>query len=433
MTEKQKLTRKKIKATNEMKQYMADYYYELDHAARTGEKKVAWCSSVGPAEILRALGFLVYFPETHSAMLGATRMAMEFIPHANALGYTPEICSYLTADIGAFVQGVTPLSRAYEGIESVPKPDVLVFNTNQCRDVQDWFGWYSREFQAPIVGIHTHRGVKDVTGSHISSIANQMENLIEPLEEISGVRFSIDELKRVLALSRECSDLWKEVLDTAAAIPSPLTFFDGTTLMGPAVVGRGTQQAVDFYKVLLSELEERVENGIGAVEDERFRVYWEGMPIWGRLRAHSELFTELKTCVLASTYCNSWIFSDFNPDDPFRSMAKAYTELFIVRSDEAKEKYITEMIDFFNVDGIIYHDARTCPNNSNCRYGMPQRLELNTGVPGLIINGDQNDLRCLSDEQTNTNIEAFIEQLEEQKISSNEYTKKVTLDEQEGV
>jgi benzoyl-CoA reductase/2-hydroxyglutaryl-CoA dehydratase subunit BcrC/BadD/HgdB len=185
--------------------------------------------------------------------------------------------------------------------------------------------------------------------------------------------------------------------------------------MGPAVVGRGTQQAVDFYKVLLSELEERVENGDGAVEDERFRIYWEGMPIWGRLRAHSELFAELKTCVLASTYCNSWIFSAFDPEDPFRSMAKAYTELFIVRSDEAKEKYITEMIEFFKVDGIVFHDARTCPNNSNCRYGMPQRLEMDTGVPALIINGDLNDLRCLSDEQTNTNIEAFVEQLEEQK------------------
>lgn len=418
MAEKRKVTRKKIKATDDMKQYMADYYYELDHAAKTGEKKVAWCSSVGPAEILRAMGFLVYFPETHSAMLGATRMAMELIPHANAIGYTPEICSYLTSDIGAFIQGVTPLSRAYEGIESVPKPDVLVFNTNQCRDVQDWFAWYSREFEAPIVGIHTHRGVMDVTESHISSIAKQMENMIDPLEEISGNRFDLNELKRVVALSRECSDLWKKVLDTAAAIPSPLTFFDGTTLMGPAVVGRGTQRAVDFYHVLLSELEERVEDGIGAVEDERFRVYWEGMPIWGRLRAHSELFAEQKTCVLASTYCNSWIFSAFDAEDPFRSMAKAYTELFIVRSDEAKEKYIMEMIDFFKVDGVIFHDARTCPNNSNCRYGMPQRLEVYTGVPGLIINGDLNDLRCLSDEQTNTNIEAFIEQLEEQKISA---------------
>jgi benzoyl-CoA reductase/2-hydroxyglutaryl-CoA dehydratase subunit BcrC/BadD/HgdB len=415
MVEKKKVARKKIMASNDMKQYMADHYYELDHAATTGEQKVAWCSSVGPAEILRALGFLVFFPETHSAMLGATRMATDFIPYANALGYTPEICSYLTADIGAFTQGVTPLSRAYEGIKSVPKPDVLVYNTNQCRDVQDWFAWYARAFDVPLVGIHTHRCVIDVTESYISSIATQMEEMIAPLEAISGKRFAMKELKRVVALSRECSDLWKKVLDTAAANPSPLTFFDGTTLMGPAVVGRGTQQAVDFYEILLSELEERVENHVGAVEDERFRIYWEGMPIWGRLRAHSELFTELRTCVLASTYCNSWIFSAFDAEDPFKSMARAYTELFIVRSDEAKEKYITQMIDFFNVDGVIYHDARTCPNNSNCRYGMPQRLEAITGVPSLIINGDLNDLRCLSDEQTNTNVEAFIEQLEENK------------------
>jgi benzoyl-CoA reductase/2-hydroxyglutaryl-CoA dehydratase subunit BcrC/BadD/HgdB len=414
MAEEKKSTRKKIRAANDMKKFMADYYLELDHASRTGEKKIAWCSSVGPAEMLRAMGFLVYFPETHSAMLGATRLAMDMIPHANAVGYSPEICSYLTSDIGAYVQGITPLTRAY-GIEAVPKPDVLVFNTNQCRDVQDWFAWYAREFEAPLVGIHTHRGVKDVAESHVRSIAKQMEEMIEPLEEISGNQFDMDELKQAVALSRECSDLWKAVLDTAAAIPSPLTFFDGTTLMGPAVVGRGTQRAVDFYRILLAELEERVENHAGAVEDERFRIYWEGMPIWGRLRAHSELFASLKACVLASTYCNSWIFSAFDSEDPFASMARAYTELFIVRSDVAKERYLREMIDFFKIDGVIYHDARTCPNNSNNRYGMPQRLEEQTGVPSLAINGDLNDLRCLSDEQFTTNVEAFIEQLEERR------------------
>jgi benzoyl-CoA reductase/2-hydroxyglutaryl-CoA dehydratase subunit BcrC/BadD/HgdB len=420
MTKEKKAIRKKIEASNDMKRYMADYYYELDHASKTGERKVAWCSSVGPAEILRAMNFLVFFPETHSAMLGTTRMATEYIPRANALGYSPDICSYLTADIGAYVQGVTPLSKAYEGIESIPKPDVLVYNTNQCRDIQDWFEWYSREFATPSVGIHTHRGVKDVNESHIPSIATQMEAMIEPLEEVSGNKFEMDELKRVVALSQECSELWKKVLDTAASVPSPLTFFDGTTLMGPAVVGRGTQQAVDFYKLLLAELEKRVEDHVGAVEDERFRIYWEGMPIWGRLRAHSELFADLKACVLASTYCNSWIFSAFDPKDPFTSMAEAYTELFIVRADEVKEKYIKEMINFFKVDGVVYHDAKTCPNNSNCRYGMPQRLELETGVPSLIINGDLNDLRCLSDEQTNTNVEAFIEQLEERKLMEKE-------------
>jgi benzoyl-CoA reductase/2-hydroxyglutaryl-CoA dehydratase subunit BcrC/BadD/HgdB len=414
MAEERKVIRKKIKAADDMKKFMADYYLELDHASRTDEKKIAWCTSVGPAEILRGMGFLVYFPETHSAMLGATRTAMDYIPHANALGYAPEICSYLTADIGAYVQGFTPLTRAY-GIESIPRPDVLVFNTNQCRDVQDWFAWYAREFDAPLIGVHTHRGVKNVTESHVLSIAKQMEELIEPLEEVSAKKFDMEEFQQAMALSRECSDLWKKVLDTAAAVPSPLTFFDGTTLMGPAVVGRGTQQAVDFYKILLAELEERVKNGVGAVEGERFRIYWEGMPVWGRLRAHSELFAGQGACVLASTYCNSWIFSDLDPADPFTSMAKAYTKLFIVRSDEAKEKYIKEMLDFFKVDGIVYHNARTCPNNSNSNYGMPQRLTGKTGVPSLIIDGDLNDLRCLSDEQTNTNVEAFIEQLEERR------------------
>ena len=409
----EKPIRKKIMATKTMHQIMSDYFYELDAAAKADGKKVAWCSSVGPAEILRSLGFYVFFPENHSAMLGATRMATDLIPHANAIGYSPDICSYLTSDIGAYLKGITPLSKTYQGIESVPKPDVLVFNTNQCRDVQDWFGWFAKRFDAPLMGINTYRGVGEVTDVHVRSIAEQMKGLIEPLEKISCHKFDINELRRVLNLSRECSDLWKKVLDTASARPSPITFFDGTIHMGPAVVLRGTQQAIDYYKILLSELEARVNNHEGAVEDERFRIYWEGMPIWGRLRDHAELFANLRTCVLASTYCNSWIFSAFDPADPFNSMARAYTELFIVRSDKAKERYIKEMLDFFGVDGIIYHDAKTCPNNSNTRYGMPQRLEAETGVPSLVINGDLSDLRCLSDEQTKTNIEAFIEQLEE--------------------
>ncbi|MCK4942393.1 MAG: 2-hydroxyacyl-CoA dehydratase [Candidatus Aminicenantes bacterium] len=414
MNEEKKSLRKKINTTGEMGKLMADYFYELDRASKTREQKIAWCTSVGPAEILQSLGFLVHFPENHGAMLGTTRMASDLIPATNAIGYSPDICSYLTSDIGSYLKGETPLTKAY-GIEKVPIPDVLVFNTNQCRDVQDWFSWYGREFKVPVIGIQTHRGVTGVTEEIVTSVENQMQNLVKPLESISGNSFDLERLKQIIRLSRECSDLWKKVLDTAAAVPSPFTFFDGTIHMGPAVVLRGTSQAVDYYKLLLKELEDRIANRIAAVENEQFRIYWEGMPIWGRLRTHSEMFADLKACVLASTYCNSWIFTDFDADDPFRSMAKAYTELFIVRADEEKEKYIKTMLDFFKIDGIIYHDAKTCPNNSNNRYGMPQRLENLTGIPSLVIHGDLNDMRLVSDEQTKTNVEAFIEQLEESK------------------
>jgi benzoyl-CoA reductase/2-hydroxyglutaryl-CoA dehydratase subunit BcrC/BadD/HgdB len=407
------MLRKKIEASKELNQIMSDYYHELNHASKNNNEKVAWCSSVGPSEILRSLDFKVYFPENHSAMLGSSKMATDLIPYANAIGYSPEICSYLTADIGAYLKKITPLSKAYPDIKSIPKPDVLVFNTNQCREVQDWFAWYANEFKVPLLGISTPRTVGEITDSHITFIAQQMEGLVENLENVSKTNYDLNKLKEVLSLSRECSDLWKKVLDTAANIPSPFTFFDGTIHMGPAVVLRGTQKANDYYKVLLSELNERVTNGEAAVEGERYRLYWEGMPIWGRLRRYSELFASLRVCVVASTYCNSWIFSAFDEKDPYRSMAKAYLELFIVRSDEYKESYIKKMRDFFKIDGIIFHDAKTCPHNTNSRYGMPQRIEVELGMPNLVINGDLNDTRCLSDEQSQTSIEAFIEQLDE--------------------
>jgi len=117
--------------------------------------------------------------------------------------------------------------------------------------------------------------------------------------------------------------------------------------------------------------------------------------------------------VVASTYCNSWVFEALDPNDPFTSMAEAYSSIFICRSDDQKERYVEEMIARFRVDGVIYHDAKTCPNNSNCRYGLAHRMMDRTGKPFLVINGDLNDMRLYSEEQTRTNLEAFVEQLDQ--------------------
>lgn len=414
MSQKNDSARKTIAATSRMKELMADHFLSLDRAKKDGSRKVAWCTSVGPAELLHAMGFLVYYPENHAALLGATRLATDFIPIANAAGYSPDICSYLTSDVGAYLRGTTPLTKAY-GIDSIPRADVLVFNTNQCRDVQDWFEFYGREWNVPVVGVHTHRNLGAVKDYHVRDIVAQFKAIIPTLEEVSGNRFDIDRLREVVSLSLECTQLWRKVLEFGSAAPAPLTFFDATIHMAPAVVLRGSPEAVDYYKLLISELQERVANNVAAVEGERHRIYWDGMPIWGKLRDLSQLFASLKTNVVASTYCNSWIFDAFDPKEPFESMARAYTELFIVRDEEYKEIYMEKWIKDFAADGLIFHDARTCPNNSNSRYSLPQRISARLNLPVLVINGDLNDLRCYSDEQARTNIEAFVEQLEEKK------------------
>jgi len=401
-----------IAATKLMKKLMADHFLGLDRAAREGSPKVAWCTSVGPAELLHAMGFDVYYPENHGALLGATRMATETIPVANAQGYSPDICSYLTADVGAFLKGVTPLTKAY-GIETVPKPDVLVFNTNQCRDVQDWFEWYGRRFGAPVIGVRTQRGVGEVHQSMVEDIASQIEGLVPELERISGNKFDIDRLRETVGLSKQCTVMWRKVLEYGAKTPAQMNFFDHTIHMAPAVVLRGKPEAVSYYETLLAELTERDAAGMAAVPGERFRLYWDGMPVWGRLRMLGDLMMELQTAIVASTYCNSWLFDAFDAADPFRSMARAYLELFIVRDEAFKERYIQEHVELYGCDGIVFHDAKTCPNNSNNRYAMPQRFSEVHGVPTLVINGDLNDLRCFSDEQAKTNLEAFVEQIAE--------------------
>jgi len=394
----------RLKAQTQLKELLRQYFTSI-------ASPVAWCTSAGPAEILRACGFEVYFPENHGAMLGATRKAGDYIPRAHQAGYHGEVCSYLTADIGAWLQGETPLTEAY-GLKSVPKPDLIVFNTNQCREVAEWFGFFAREYNCPVFGVFPPRHLETVTEADIKNVVAQFEALIETAEKVIGQKLDPAKLQETLRLSAEGTQLWKQVLHTAANSPSPLTFFDGTILMAPIVILRGTQECVDFYKATLAELEQIATSGPPAVPDEKIRLYWEGMPIWGKLRSQADFFASHAAAVVASTYCNSWVFDDFDPSHPLESMAAAYTKIFINRGENAKLELLTQLVEEFQVHGVIYHDCKTCFNNSNNRFGLPERLKARTGLDYLTINGDLNDLRFLSEGQTLTKLETFIDQLE---------------------
>jgi benzoyl-CoA reductase/2-hydroxyglutaryl-CoA dehydratase subunit BcrC/BadD/HgdB len=392
-----------IKTTPVLKEIMQRYFSGI-------KGPVAWCTSVGPAELLRSFGFEVYFPENHGALLGATRTAGNYIPDASGIGYSGDICSYLTSDIGSYLKKETPLKKQY-GLSSVPRPDLIVYNTNQCREVQDWFSYYAREFNCEAIGIMPPRHVDEVTKEMTDDVEAQFRAMVPVCERISKNTFDIDRFREVLKLSREATGLWKAALETARNSPSPISFFDAAIHMGPIVVLRGTTTARDYYTLLLDELKKNIQAKTGFLEKERCRIYWDGMPIWGKLRSMSDLFARNGAAVVASTYCNSWVFDSFDELDPFRSTAKAYTEIFINRSEKAKTEILRRMISNFKIDGVVFHEAKTCANNSNSRFGMPLRLKKETGIETLVVEGDLCDLRFFSEGQTQTRIETFIEQL----------------------
>jgi benzoyl-CoA reductase/2-hydroxyglutaryl-CoA dehydratase subunit BcrC/BadD/HgdB len=398
-----------IETTKLLKEVMNNYFQGFSQAS-----KIAWCTSVGPAELLRSFGFEVYFPENHGALLGATHKAVDYIPMAVRCGYSNHICSYTTSDIGAYLSNETPLSKHY-GLATIPQPDLIVYNTNQCREVEDWFSFFAKQFNCPIVGIHPPRHLDNVGKAEIELVIKQFKEIIPACEQSSGNKFAIDRFREVVKLSREATVLWQKVLQTAKASPAPITFFDGTIHMGPIVVLRGTQIAVDYYKALLQEMENLVLGNIGCLEDEEYRIFWDGMPIWGRLRMLSDLFLQNNAAVVASTYCNSWIFDDFDEKSPFESTASAYTKIFINRSEKAKMEFFKHWLRDYNIDGVIFHDSKTCFNNSNAKFGLPQRLKEEFGIPSLVIEGDLCDTRFFSEGQSITKIETFLEQIEGQK------------------
>lgn len=400
----------KINATEKMKKIMGEYFLSLEN----GKKKIAWCTSVGPAELLRSFGFEVYFPENHGALMGATRTAMDYIPEAVKCGYSGHVCSYTTADIGSYLKKESPLKTHY-GMKGHPKPDLIAYNTNQCREVQDWFQFFADEFNCPIVGIMPPRYVDKVTQDEVDLVVKQFKNMIPVCEKVSGQQFDENKFKETVRLSKEATLLWQKVLKTSTAMNAPISFFDGTIHMGPIVVLRGTQIAKDYYTELLAELEENVKNDKGFLPKAKTRIFWEGMPIWGKLRMMSDLFTSNHAAVVASTYCSSWVFDKFDENDPWNSTARAYTEIFINRSEKAKMEMLSEWFKEYKIDGIVYHDTKTCFNNSNAKFGMPNRLKEKTGIPALIIEGDLCDLRFFSEGQSITKVETFLEQLQDQK------------------
>ncbi len=404
--------RVEIKVQKRLRSLLREYFLNLDAAATDPARKVAWCTSVGPCEILTAMGFDVHFPENHGALLGARKVSHKYIPRAVGAGYCAESCSYMTSDIGSSLAGYSPLTEAY-GIAGPPKPDLLVYNTNQCREVQDWWSFFGRRHDAPVLGVCPPGFLGEVTKEHVGFVRWQLVNLLEKIETRFRIKLDMDRLKEVVSLSSRASVLWRQVLDTARTHPAPITFFDGLFHMAPVIVMRGTQEAVDYYEELLAEMQGRVRDRLGAIPDERFRLYWEGMPIWPKVRELSEKFFDLRTVVAASTYCNSWAFEPYDGDDPLEWMARTSTDIFINRDENTKQAFLVDMFERFDIDGAVFHNARTCPNNTNSRFGMAHRLREERDMPVLVVDGDLSDIRFFSTAQTMTNIEAFIEQLEE--------------------
>ena len=400
-----------LETAPKLKELMTNCYRDLQEADNDPDRQVAWCSGAGPVEILRALGLSVYFPENHAALIGASRQTGKYIPRALQEGFSQFACSAMASDVGAMLAGDSPLVPVY-GVAGPPKPDVLAYSTNYGHDLIRWFEYYGRHFKTPVIGLHPPASLDEVGPVEIDMASRQILHMIEKLEQTTGRRLDIDRLSETVKLTNTCTRLWGEILGLCRATPAPLTFFDMLIHIAPSIVMRGTPEAVEYYTLLKAEIEERIASKVAAVPGERFRFYWEGPPIWPALRQLADMFLNQRTAIVASTYCDISALDGIDPDNPIESMARVYTGIFHNLSDKAKEDHLVSRFADFGVDGVIYHEGRTAPYQSNVRYGLEVRLRRRTGLQALVLEADTHDQRLFSVNQIMQKLRDFIEMQE---------------------
>lgn len=395
----------RLQTSQKMKELMTRYYIGAKMAEGTG-KKIAWITSGWPVEFLIACDVIPIYPENHGAMLGASRMSVELCEVAEGLGYSRDLCSYARGDIGSALTKKSPIPGG------LPKPDFLLACNNICGTVLKWYQALGRIFHVPLFLLDTpfihHREVPE----SLLYVRRQFEELILFLESVTGNKFDRDRFQEVIRYSGESAVLWKQALDQCAHRPSPMSCFDAFINMAPIVTLRGTKEVVDFYLGMKAELQDRIARGISAVPQEKFRLLWDNIPIWYKMRDLGDLFASHGACLVADTYTSAWVFEGIQTKDPLEGLARAYTHVYINISMDLMIERILDLINRFSIEGMIIHSNRSCKPYSLCQYDIQRIILEKRGVPGLVLEADMTDSRTYSDAQVKTRVEAFMETLE---------------------
>ena len=397
--------KRKIRSVKKMKEIMTEYYIAAKTAEETG-KKVAWITSGGPVEPLIAMDVIPVYPENHGAMIGAAKMGVDLCEKAEAMGYSSDLCSYARADIAC-----SPINGGPIG--GLPKPDMLVCCNNICGTVVKWYEVQARYYDIPLFILDTPFCHTEFSDEARRYVRQQIDEYIQFLETVCGMKFDHDRMKAVGKLSLEGQRLWQAILDTTVHKPAPMSAFDAFFHLALIVTLRGTQVVVDYYTELLAEMKSRIAEGIAAVPNERYRLLWDNLPVWFRTRWLSEKFAAHDACLVADTYTSAWCTSlkYIDESDFLGTMAEGYSRIYLnIGVDEMAESVI-EMIDKYDADGLVMHSNRSCKPYSLGQYDIRRIVQEKRGVPTLIIEADMVDERSFAESQIETRIDAFMEVL----------------------
>ena len=408
--EKTKKSTKRLATAKELNRVVSEFYLEC-HQAKAEGKPVGWMPPMnGAIELFYAMDLQPVFPENWSPVCAAFGLTPANFEVAEGMGYSQDLCGYLRNIVG-FVHGMMGGDQVPLG--GLPEPDILVSASGGCIPAMKIFQIMEHRFP----NAKTFRGdmpqvaLEHIQPYHVEYAVHQMKQLIEFLTETTGRKLDYDRLADVVRLSDESCALWDEICTYRRHVPTPISAAE-IGIMFVLVTRQGTQIAVDFLTKVRDELKERTEQGIGIIEDERLRLFWDNIPLWYNMGLFN-YFEKMGAVVVAETYSAAWSIR-MDTTDPLKALAiktlKSYPLVSCV-SVETRKEMVLKACREYKIDGALLHSNKSCVPITLGQADIKRALEKELDIPSVVIDADHMDHRNFSPAQFETRVDAFMEML----------------------
>ena len=399
----QREKRRGLQTTRKIGELIMEHFSKAFDAKAQG-KPVAWITVFTPVELLYAMDIYPVAPEHFGAMCSARGFIMEFLEGAEKSGYSQSLCSYSRCGLGYAISGMKGL---------MPPPDFLVTFRNSCDVYVKWWQSLSMHLGTPLfVGEAPYvLAREDLDNYVLEYVVKQLEQLIKMAEEKFGLKFDMEKLVSAVKLSDKASELWLETLKLRRVKPCPLGGRDSASDIFPLVVMQGTGDAVKFYEELLGEVKEKVDKREGIIENERFRLLFDGIWLWYAFDL-IKYFEDRGAVFVYEPYSEAWA-SRLDASKPLESIARKILTMGLNIDIDLRIERFLESIKEFQIDGAVLFSNRSCKSWSAPQLVTAEILSEKFNVPYLIFEADMADPRQYAEAQVKNRIDAFLEVLGE--------------------
>jgi benzoyl-CoA reductase/2-hydroxyglutaryl-CoA dehydratase subunit BcrC/BadD/HgdB len=376
---------------------------------------VGWMPPMnGAIELFYAMDLQPVFPENWSPVCAAFGLTPRNFTVSENMGFSRDLCGYLRNIIG-YVHGL--MNEKDSPFGGLPEPDMILSPGGGCVPVMKIFHALERRFPESKVFYADlpQVAVEDIKDYHIDYAMSESQRLADFLTETTGRRLDEDRLREVVLLSDRACELWDEIMSFRRYRPVPFSAAE-MGIMFVMVTLQGTQIAVDYLIRVRDEIRQKAEAGIGVIENEKIRLFWDNIPLWYNMGLFN-YFEKFGGVVVAETYSAAWSIR-LDTQNPKKALAlkslMSYPLVSCVSINKRKEMVLKACRDYA-IDGVIFHRNKSCLPITLGQMEIKQTLERELGIPSVIIDADHMDERNFSLAQFQTRVDAFMEMLLERK------------------